>query len=150
MNPQRRNLRTRSSKTPKIMSPETKAKESDASGLTPMEEGSVGVHIKESNPLHNGIFNKKAAGKKNARDSLSDSGEDPAMLEAKRPLKGTRSKEKKRQLEAAAPNINNAELSDEQLEPPKKKRGRAPKPEPVYVIPEIERKETTFHGRLGR
>ena len=26
---------------------------------------------------------------------------------------------------------------------------RTPKPEPVYIIPDVERKETTFRGRLG-
>lgn len=30
-----------------------------------------------------------------------------------------------------------------------KKRKRARKPEPVYVIPDVEKKETTFRGRLG-
>ncbi|CAA7260569.1 unnamed protein product [Cyclocybe aegerita] len=31
----------------------------------------------------------------------------------------------------------------------KPKRKRAPIPEPVYVIPDVEKKETTFKGRLG-
>jgi UV DNA damage endonuclease len=33
--------------------------------------------------------------------------------------------------------------------PPKKRRKPQPKPEPVYEIPDVERKETTFKGRLG-
>ncbi|KAF7970696.1 hypothetical protein HWV62_23230 [Athelia sp. TMB] len=32
---------------------------------------------------------------------------------------------------------------------PKKRKPRTPKPEPVYVIPDVERIETTFKGRLG-
>jgi UV DNA damage endonuclease len=32
---------------------------------------------------------------------------------------------------------------------PKKRKPRAPKPEPVYVIPDVDRLETTFRGRLG-
>ncbi len=34
---------------------------------------------------------------------------------------------------------------------PKKKprKKRSPKPEPTYIIPEVERKTTTFKGRLG-
>ena len=31
----------------------------------------------------------------------------------------------------------------------KLKNTRTPKPEPVYVIPDVEKKETTFKGRLG-
>ncbi|KAF8629869.1 hypothetical protein AX15_003228 [Amanita polypyramis BW_CC] len=31
----------------------------------------------------------------------------------------------------------------------KPRRKRAPKPEPVYAIPDVERRETTFRGRLG-
>ncbi|KIJ18576.1 hypothetical protein PAXINDRAFT_110020 [Paxillus involutus ATCC 200175] len=37
----------------------------------------------------------------------------------------------------------------ERDEGPPKKRKRAAKPEPVYVIPDVEKKETTFRGRLG-
>ena len=33
--------------------------------------------------------------------------------------------------------------------PKKPRKPRAPKSEPVYVIPDVERKETTFKGRLG-
>lgn len=32
---------------------------------------------------------------------------------------------------------------------PKKRKPRAPKPEPVYIIPDVERLETNFKGRLG-
>lgn len=34
-------------------------------------------------------------------------------------------------------------------EAPPKKRKRARKPEPVYIIPDVEQKVTTFRGRLG-
>ena len=38
-------------------------------------------------------------------------------------------------------------VSEEVLAKPK--RQRKPKPEPVYIIPDVEKKETTFRGRLG-
>jgi UV DNA damage endonuclease len=38
---------------------------------------------------------------------------------------------------------------DEVLIPKKSRKSRPLKPEPVYVIPEVERRETTFKGRLG-
>ena len=31
----------------------------------------------------------------------------------------------------------------------KPKRQRKPKPEPLYIIPDVEKKESTFRGRLG-
>jgi UV DNA damage endonuclease len=145
LNPQQTHSRTRSAKTPMIVSG-AKGKESEESSLTPLEEDSEEVHRKNvSKPRHKDVLhnNKKAAGNKNAEDSShSDSGEDSSLLKAKGPF--NKLKPKKRQ----APLMDNAELSDDQ--PPKKKRKRAPKPEPVYVIPEVERKKTTFRGRLGR
>ncbi|KAF9529262.1 UV-endonuclease UvdE-domain-containing protein [Crepidotus variabilis] len=36
-----------------------------------------------------------------------------------------------------------------QESPSKPKRKRQPKPEPMYVIPDVEKKKTTFKGRLG-
>ncbi|OAX39787.1 UV-endonuclease UvdE [Rhizopogon vinicolor AM-OR11-026] len=118
----------------------TEAKQNGESDLTPLEEDSEGVHRKKVLEPRN---KKKVAGQKNAEDILSDSGEEPPLLKAKRPLKGSGPKPEKRQ----APLTDNAELFDEQ--PRKKKRQRALKPEPVYDIPEVERKETTFRGRLG-
>ncbi|KIM83192.1 hypothetical protein PILCRDRAFT_819416 [Piloderma croceum F 1598] len=38
---------------------------------------------------------------------------------------------------------------DDESTPKKPRKPRPPKPEPVYVIPDVERKETTFKGRLG-
>jgi hypothetical protein len=39
--------------------------------------------------------------------------------------------------------------SDFEARPAVKKAGK-PRPEPVFVIPDVERKETTFKGRLGK
>ncbi|KZT29063.1 UV-endonuclease UvdE [Neolentinus lepideus HHB14362 ss-1] len=39
--------------------------------------------------------------------------------------------------------------ADEEGAVPKTRKPRPPKPEPVYVIPDVEKKETTFKGRLG-
>ena len=56
-------------------------------------------------------------------------------------------KNKKRSFSQIDAEVND---QDEEFVPDKKPRRRqAPKPEPVYVIPDVERKETTFKGRLG-
>ena len=56
-------------------------------------------------------------------------------------------KNKKRSLGQIDTEVND---QDEEFVPDKKPRRRqAPKPEPVYVIPDVEHKETTFKGRLG-
>jgi hypothetical protein len=44
--------------------------------------------------------------------------------------------------------VNESEDDDEPT-PKKSREPRPPKSEPVYVIPDVERKETTFKGRLG-
>lgn len=56
----------------------------------------------------------------------------------------------------SAHEAEDAEMSDltpvqsEAEAPAKKKRKpRAPKPEPIYIIPDVEKKTTTFKGRLG-
>ncbi|KAF8643548.1 hypothetical protein AX16_008936 [Volvariella volvacea WC 439] len=41
------------------------------------------------------------------------------------------------------------EDDDEFVAEKKPRKKRAPKPEPVYIIPDVEKKETTFRGRLG-
>ncbi|KAG6869109.1 hypothetical protein C0993_001674 [Termitomyces sp. T159_Od127] len=41
------------------------------------------------------------------------------------------------------------EIGDEEVEAPKPQRKRQPKAEPVYIIPDVEIKTTTFKGRLG-
>ena len=41
------------------------------------------------------------------------------------------------------------EIGEVENKTPKPPRKRQPKPEPVYVIPDVERKTTTFRGRLG-
>lgn len=138
-----RTLRTRTAKTQKMV-PLASGTESGESDLTPLEEDSED-HRKKFSKLHpndDDVLRKKE--KVADKDTLSGFAEDLSLLKAKRPFKGTRPKSKKRQ----APLMDNTELFDEQ--PPKKKRRRTSKPEPVYVIPEVERKETTFHGRLGR
>lgn len=38
---------------------------------------------------------------------------------------------------------------DEEFVPEKSRKKRQLKPEPVYIIPDVEHKETTFKGRLG-
>ncbi len=42
-----------------------------------------------------------------------------------------------------------ADQTTVQPSPKKKRKPREPKPDPVYVIPDVEKKTTSFHGRLG-
>ncbi|KAF8914616.1 UV-endonuclease UvdE-domain-containing protein [Mucidula mucida] len=42
-----------------------------------------------------------------------------------------------------------ADQTTDQPSPKKKRKPREPKPDPVYVIPDVEKKTTSFHGRLG-
>ncbi|KAJ3564432.1 hypothetical protein NP233_g8298 [Leucocoprinus birnbaumii] len=61
----------------------------------------------------------------------------------------SKQKSKKRKRGAKTAEVEVIE-DDEEFAPVKKPRKkRAPKPEPVYVIPDVPRKETTFKGRLG-
>jgi len=41
------------------------------------------------------------------------------------------------------------ETSDSEGTPTQQKRQRKPKSDPVYIIPNVEKKETSFRGRLG-
>ncbi|KAF9227195.1 UV-endonuclease UvdE [Gyrodon lividus] len=59
----------------------------------------------------------------------------------------TAKKSKKRKRSQVADNAPT--LESEEAPPKKKKRKRATKLDPVYIIPDVERKETTFRGRLG-
>ena len=57
-------------------------------------------------------------------------------------------------LSPSKPKRKNApgDSSEDESVPEKKLRNRnkrAAKPEPVYIIPDVERKETTYRGRLG-
>lgn len=55
--------------------------------------------------------------------------------------------ENKRRKRAKVEASDNSEYSEPKVKRPRK--ARDPKPEPVYIIPDVERKETTFRGRLG-
>jgi UV DNA damage endonuclease len=62
------------------------------------------------------------------------------------PGEGKRSKTRKRKKKS-----KEAQVAEDGGEAgtPKKRRKRQPKPEPEYIIPDVECKETTFKGRLG-
>ncbi|KIK69416.1 hypothetical protein GYMLUDRAFT_35478 [Collybiopsis luxurians FD-317 M1] len=73
-----------------------------------------------------------------------------------KPKKRKKSKGKKKtkgpeaEEEAAAAADDDGDLYQETpSKKPRKPRARKPKPEPVYVIPDVERRETKFRGRLG-
>lgn len=63
--------------------------------------------------------------------------------------KGTKKKAKKRKRSSKATEEQANEDGEDSVPEKKTRKQRAPKPEPVYVIPDVERKETTFRGRLG-
>jgi len=44
----------------------------------------------------------------------------------------------------------NGNARDSPFEPKSPRKKPAPKKEPVYIIPDVARKETTFRGRLGK
>lgn len=92
----------------------------DDSDLTPLEDGPSADEASDRHQLTHVELPRKAS---------------------KRPA---RSRQSKRHCSRAEDGHNSVE------EPPqRKKRKRNHKPDPVYDIPDVERKETTFHGRLG-
>lgn len=68
--------------------------------------------------------------------------------EEEHPLSGEEKRSKTRKRKNKSKKVQVAEDGDE-AGPPPKRRKRQPKPEPEYIIPDVERKETTFKGRLG-
>lgn len=75
-------------------------------------------------------------------ESDLDSVEDEKVI----PIKPTKRKRKTKQMDSE----DSGEPEEVPEQPAKKARKpRAPKTEPVYIIPDVERKETTFRGRLG-
>ncbi|THU80485.1 UV-endonuclease UvdE [Dendrothele bispora CBS 962.96] len=51
--------------------------------------------------------------------------------------------------EDVKPQADEESSSPSKTKTKKPRKPRAPKPEPVYIIPDVERKETKFRGRLG-
>lgn len=67
--------------------------------------------------------------------------------EEQEPEESTKRTRRKRGKRKAEVQINE---DGEEFAPQKKPRKkRSPKPEPTYIIPDVERKTTTFKGRLG-
>lgn len=96
--------------------------------------------MKIPKPRHKTVL-RKTARRRDKKEACPSSDEDFPLPKTKKQSKGTKNRK-------APPTDDDAESFDGQ--PPKKKCKRAPKAEPVYVIPEVERKVTTFRGRLGR
>ncbi|KAG0694069.1 UV-endonuclease UvdE-domain-containing protein, partial [Suillus ampliporus] len=138
-----RSLRPRAAKAPKTVPSVTEPEQSDESDWTGLQEEEKHI-MKTPKPRHKTVLrnNKKAPCKKDMEEACPSSVENLPLLKIKRLSKGTGPKKRKGPLRE-----DDAASFDEQ--PPKKKRKNAPKVEPVYVIPEVERKETTFRGRLG-
>ncbi|KAG2132561.1 UV-endonuclease UvdE-domain-containing protein [Suillus cothurnatus] len=140
-----RTLRPRIAKMPKMVTCATKQEQyCDKLDLNPLEEEKE-HRMKISKPHHKTILlnNKKAARKRDTKTpACPDSDSDFSLPKTKRQSKRTGTKKRK------TPLIDDdAESFDGH--PPKKKRRHASKAEPVCVIPEVERMETTFRGRLG-
>jgi UV DNA damage endonuclease len=67
---------------------------------------------------------------------------DELAEEVKKPKKKAKKSPKKKGTEDAG--------AYDDASPKKTRKPRAPKPEPIYIIPDVEKKETRFRGRLGR
>lgn len=136
-----RTLRQRAEKVPKIAPSAKKQEQCDELDPNPLldeEEHRMKIpKLRHKTTL----LKKKTARARETKAASPGSDEDFSLAKTKKQSKAT----KKRK---APFTDNDAESFDGQ--PPKKKHKRAPKAEPVYVIPEVERKETTFRGRLGR
>ncbi|KAF4597939.1 hypothetical protein EYR38_006331 [Pleurotus pulmonarius] len=81
--------------------------------------------------------------------SLSPMDEDSdVVVEPTKTKRRAKSQGKKRKGSQLKPDEGAEDGSEEATTSPRKKK-RAPKPEPVYVIPDVEKRMTTFKGRLG-
>ncbi|KAF8557640.1 UV-endonuclease UvdE [Imleria badia] len=109
----------------RVLRPRTRIDEEleDESDLTPLEE------VPKKQPR---AQRKTAAPKKVALEGEQMPGEEGQV---------TRSKSRKRK------QVPEDAAIDSKVPP--KKRQRACKPEPLYIIPDVEKKVTTFRGRLG-
>lgn len=76
-------------------------------------------------------------------------GEDPISEDSSIPIetKPKAKRTRKAKTEPLEPPASGDETAPVEV---KKKRTRKPKEEPVYVIPDVEKKTTTFRGRLGK
>jgi hypothetical protein len=57
---------------------------------------------------------------------------------------------KRRRATSRKPGTDITDSQDSVKNPPRSKRKNQPKPEPVYDIPDVEKRETSFRGRLGK
>lgn len=115
---------------------EQTADASDASALTPLEDEEDEYDFAKLNPPPK----KKAPARKKAR-TAEDGADDVAETPAKQ------SSPTKRALKMKAD--ADAEGGSPSKPPRKARKPREPKPEPVYVIPDVEKQTTAFRGRLG-
>lgn len=89
-----------------------------------------------------------AQGAEESDSSLSPMDEDSdVVVVPKKTKRRTKSQAKKRK--GSQLNTDEAEEDGGQEASASPRKKRAPKPEPVYVIPDVEKRMTTFQGRLG-
>jgi UV DNA damage endonuclease len=63
--------------------------------------------------------------------------------------KSTKSRKPVQDEDIVAPVEDDGEFQETKKKAKKPRKPRAPKPEPVYIIPDVVKKETKFRGRLG-
>jgi hypothetical protein len=136
-----RTLRPRAEKAPKIVPSAKKQEQCDELYPNPLSDEEKHIMKVPKPRRKTTLLKKKTARARETKAASPGSDEDFSLAKTKKQSKGMK-------IRKAPLTDNDAESFDGQ--PQKKKRNRAPKAEPVYVIPEVERKETTFRGRLGR
>ncbi|EIN11289.1 UV-endonuclease UvdE [Punctularia strigosozonata HHB-11173 SS5] len=131
--------------------PSKKRKRAPPLSKAVVQPAEVSAHVpKNAQPLHDP--DEAVAAKEDEDGEQSDLTPLPSPsteAPAKRKAKGKGKRVAKKRKVTADGEEEGAEGPDEGVKVKKPRKPRAPKPEPVYVIPDVERKETTFKGRLG-
>ncbi|KAG1762860.1 UV-endonuclease UvdE-domain-containing protein [Suillus occidentalis] len=126
-----RTLRPRAEKAQKIVPSAKKQEQCDELYPNPLSDEEEHIMKVPKPRRKTTLLKKKTARARETKAASPCSDEDFSLAKIKKQSKGTKNQK--------------APLTDNDAENCK----RAPKAEPVYVIPEVERKETTFRGRLG-
>ncbi|EGO00170.1 hypothetical protein SERLA73DRAFT_107167 [Serpula lacrymans var. lacrymans S7.3] len=134
---EKRTLRPRR-ETSRIIAPTQNTNEALESDLTPIES---------KTPLSPPTKSRQKTRRKDKFRHENEEVEVEALkIKAKSKKSKSKSKGKKHKVSQAE---DDASSFVEEGPPKKKRKTRQPKPEPVYVIPDVEKKSTSFKGRLG-
>jgi hypothetical protein len=132
----------------------TTADEAD-SDLTPLEEeDEYGIAALKRTPKRKPAKKRARKDAAVAKDENTDdtmTGTDGTTTAESSPAKTPAKKRGRKTKSATADGEEGTgtDGTDGAAKTPKKRKARAPKPDPTYVIPDVEKKSTTFKGRLG-